>query len=109
MVQVKFYSMDYPTPPRVRYFIMIPDTHEFKCSVCGIAFENKQRIYLCGNMDGKAWHEKCYNDSHFKKMENIGEEKFHYDFRPWLVIAPKDLFEKKESQMFEFEVLTPKQ
>lgn len=107
MAEVKFFSMDFTTNPKVRYHLMIPNTHKIICKVCGKTIEHKERFYLCGNMDGSAWCNAHFSDDHFKKYKNFGEDKTHIDYRPWLIVAPLDLFAVQTGETYEFPALVP--
>lgn len=106
---VKFFSKDFHISPVVRFFLMIKQGDTILCKICNRPIENKERFYLCGNMDGSAWCNEHYTDNHFKKYKDMGVEKYHNDYRPWLIVAPEDLFESQQGQTIEFEALAPKQ
>ena len=59
-------------------------------------------------MDGKAWHLSHYSQDHFKTLTTFGEDKYHYDYKPYLIEVKAEDFVRFEGEQFEFVALIPK-
>ena len=69
-------------------FLFIGNNTEILCKKCQIAMQEKERFILCGNLDGVAYHVKCYSDDHAKNWISHGQSKQHFDYVMILRIVP---------------------